>query len=379
MIRTSVTLNPSRLYTPGGNDYGALGTGSHKHVTYDLPIRIKIPVDAAAATVAAAAAAAAEMGEDASSAHAAGEVDSPRVTVVQLVIGYAHMLARTDSGGVYTWGCNLHGQLGLGDHKDRAAPSLVSYLSEERVVAVAVGLLHSFAVTDAGELYAWGFNRDYQLGLGDVLDRVLPTRVTGALDGLRVTSVDGGGFHSLAVTSKGDVFSFGHNRWGQAGVDPEDSEGRGTPSESRVSGGSGGSGAPGGEGGGPPPRNYNLAPVASGGVGVTVPTRVLLPASMSDNTSEVSVAAAAVAAGTWQGPTRSKTPLHPRRVILKALRLYSNLPPALPPDEATASFTHRLSDTLRFDMASHAVALLTPSHTCRGDRDADPHLARAAR
>ena len=41
----------------------------------------------------------------------------------------------TKDGKVYSWGCNLHGQLGLGDHKDRAAPSLVSYLSEERVAA----------------------------------------------------------------------------------------------------------------------------------------------------------------------------------------------------------------------------------------------------
>ena len=71
---------------------------------------------------------------------------------------------------------------------------------------LAMGHLHSFAVTEAGELYGWGFNRDYQLGLGDILDRVLPTRVGGALEGRRVTSVAGGGFHSLAVTSKGVGF-----------------------------------------------------------------------------------------------------------------------------------------------------------------------------
>ena len=238
-----------------------------------------------------------------------------KIKVTQVVVGYAHMLALTVEGVVYSWGCNSHGQLGLGDHKDRASPSLVSYLSEEeRVVAVAAGHLHSFAVTEMGELYSWGYNRDYQLGLGDILDRVLPTRVGGALEGARVTSVAGGGFHSLAVTSKGEVFSFGHNRWGQAGVDPKAGE---TP------GGEGGEGVEGVEGidGGEEDErggrqregdhdirrahnNNNLANVASGGVGVTTPTRVLLlqphpSGGSSSSANTASQAVAAVAAGTW--------------------------------------------------------------------------------
>jgi hypothetical protein len=104
-----------------------------------------MPVDAAAAgaAAAAAAAAAAEVERDPDNidvvgASADGE-KVEKVKVAQVVVGYAHMLARTEDGKVYSWGCNLHGQLGLGDHKDRATPSLVSYLSEERVVAVATG------------------------------------------------------------------------------------------------------------------------------------------------------------------------------------------------------------------------------------------------
>lgn len=292
-------------YASGANDYGALGTGSHRHVTYDLPIRIKMPVGAEAVAAAAADktekdpdnidAIAGDGGVDVesiSNLNSAAAAEKEKIKVSQVVVGYAHMLARTEDGRVYSWGCNAHGQLGLGDHKDRATPSLVSYLSGERVVTVAAGHLHSFAVTEAGELYGWGYNRDYQLGLRDILDRVLPTRVGGELEGTRVTSVAGGGFHSLAVTSEGEVFSFGHNRWGQAGVDPKLAE---LPPEGEEEGQEGGMG----EGRHDHDHDHlghSLAPVASGGVGVTTPTRVILPGS---GAGAGAVAAAAVAAGTW--------------------------------------------------------------------------------
>jgi alpha-tubulin suppressor-like RCC1 family protein len=56
---------------------------------------------------------------------------------LQVAIGYSHMLALTDEGRVYSWGHNFYGQLGVGDHKDKASPQLISYLQEDRITQVA--------------------------------------------------------------------------------------------------------------------------------------------------------------------------------------------------------------------------------------------------
>lgn len=41
--------------------------------------------------------------------------------------GASHSLARTASGLLWAWGCNEHGQLGLGDTKPRFRPEQVRF------------------------------------------------------------------------------------------------------------------------------------------------------------------------------------------------------------------------------------------------------------
>ena len=42
------------------------------------------------------------------------------------------------------------------------------------LLQITCGQYHSLAVSVKGELYGWGYNRDYELGVGDNMDRVLP-------------------------------------------------------------------------------------------------------------------------------------------------------------------------------------------------------------
>lgn len=44
-----------------------------------------------------------------------------------------------ESGYIYTWGSNKHGQLGLGDFKNRKAPTKVSQLRKKKVKQIACG------------------------------------------------------------------------------------------------------------------------------------------------------------------------------------------------------------------------------------------------
>jgi alpha-tubulin suppressor-like RCC1 family protein len=97
------------------------------------------------------------------------------IRVRAVAAGEGYSLALTESGEVYAWGWNEHGQLGLGDTAVRLTPTKVPGLSA--VKAIAAGFSHSLALTESGEVYAWGSNEHGQLGLGDTEDRLIPTKV----------------------------------------------------------------------------------------------------------------------------------------------------------------------------------------------------------
>ena len=46
-----------------------------------------------------------------------------------------------------------------------------------RITSIAAGLNHNAAMSVAGEIYVWGSNKHGCLGLGDTMNRVLPTKV----------------------------------------------------------------------------------------------------------------------------------------------------------------------------------------------------------
>uniref|UniRef100_A0A8W4F8I7 Alsin n=1 Tax=Sus scrofa TaxID=9823 RepID=A0A8W4F8I7_PIG len=66
------------------------------------------------------------------------------------------------------------------------------------------------------EVWTWGKGKDGQLGHGDVLPRLQPLCVK-CLDGKEVIHLEAGGYHSLALTAKSQVYSWGSNTFGQLG------------------------------------------------------------------------------------------------------------------------------------------------------------------
>ncbi len=67
---------------------------------------------------------------------------------------------------------------------------------------------HVVAMAASGELYSWGHDSYGQLGLGVVINTsqgTVPRLITGELEGVRVTQVACGGHHTLALTAQGQV------------------------------------------------------------------------------------------------------------------------------------------------------------------------------
>ncbi|XP_076659195.1 regulator of chromosome condensation 1 isoform X2 [Halictus rubicundus] len=113
--------------------------------------------------------------------------------------GQHHTIALDDSGQVFVMGRKEYGRLGLGPQcTDAIELTIVPSLSS--CVDVAAGSAQSFAVTNSGELYAWGMGSSGQLGTGEEEDVEEPVLVKGKqLEGKKIVRVAGGGQHTIAL------------------------------------------------------------------------------------------------------------------------------------------------------------------------------------
>ena len=121
----------------------------------------------------------------------------PGLRVAQVAAGKQHSLALTEAG-VYAWGDNRFGQLGVGKAVARSStPRLVPGLGQ--AVGVACGQFHSLARDAEGRLMTWGWGVHGQLGLGGIEDSGRPMLVR-ALANHRVVSIGAGYAHSVVLT-----------------------------------------------------------------------------------------------------------------------------------------------------------------------------------
>jgi RCC1 and BTB domain-containing protein len=128
--------------------------------------------------------------------------------------GYSHSLVLLESGEVYAFGCNRDGELGVGNNTNQSIPSLVNGFNSEKVKAISCGNSHSLALTESGLLLSWGANSCYQLGLTGPQN--IPSKVN-FMDRVIIKKIVCGPNHSLILTNMGKIYAFGHNAFGQIG------------------------------------------------------------------------------------------------------------------------------------------------------------------
>ena len=150
--------------------------------------------------------------------------------VTQMSAGDAFSLVLTSSGHLYGLGSNEFGQLGnttnVGGYNapPNPVPSLVNLPGEIGPVAqLAAGYYHSLVLTSTGQLYAFGADFDGQIG--NASDKCgcsdpYPSVVKLAASAGPFASVAAGQYQSLAITATGQLYAFGGNDSGQSGQPP---------------------------------------------------------------------------------------------------------------------------------------------------------------
>lgn len=78
---------------------------------------------------------------------------------------------------VFSWGEGEDGKLGHGNRLNLDKPKLIEALKNKRIRDIACGSSHSAAITSSGELYTWGLGEYGRLGHGDSITQLKPKLV----------------------------------------------------------------------------------------------------------------------------------------------------------------------------------------------------------
>ncbi|KAF8948309.1 hypothetical protein BGZ47_005611 [Haplosporangium gracile] len=130
---------------------------------------------------------------------------------------------------LYTWGSNANFTLGHNDGDDRKLPELVKFPHKSNTITfpkakaarsilyqLSMGKFHTAIATSESGLTAklWGFGTNGRLG-SDRKMQLCPAPVLGVPGNVTFTAL--GRDHTVLLTSKGEVFTLGNNKYGQLG------------------------------------------------------------------------------------------------------------------------------------------------------------------
>eukprot|EP00531_Pseudo-nitzschia_arenysensis_P014444 CAMPEP_0116127674 /NCGR_PEP_ID=MMETSP0329-20121206/6962_1 /TAXON_ID=697910 /ORGANISM="Pseudo-nitzschia arenysensis, Strain B593" /LENGTH=626 /DNA_ID=CAMNT_0003621781 /DNA_START=253 /DNA_END=2133 /DNA_ORIENTATION=- len=179
---TAAVTGNGDLYTWGGGMYGKLGHGNE--VGHSTPKRVE---------------------------------DLKGLAVSQIACGSRHTAIITSSGALYTWGDNENGVTGHGDaNGHQYTPKLLERLANKRIVQLSACGFHTGCLTAEAEMYTWGEGKFGRLGHGTERNYEEPHLVT-TLVGKRPRQISCGGFHTAVVTEDGRLYTFGGGEHGQLG------------------------------------------------------------------------------------------------------------------------------------------------------------------
>ncbi|XP_044286468.1 LOW QUALITY PROTEIN: serine/threonine-protein kinase Nek8 [Varanus komodoensis] len=152
------------------------------------------------------------------------------VTIKHVACGDLFSACLTDRGIVLTFGSGSSGCLGHGTYVDVSQPKIVEALLGYEIAQVACGASHVLAVSNEGEVFAWGRGDNGRLGLGTQEAHSSPQQVPVPPEH-EAQKVLCGIDASMILTAKNRILACGSNRYNKLGLDGIPPQGEPAPAE----------------------------------------------------------------------------------------------------------------------------------------------------
>ena len=133
----------------------------------------------------------------------------------QVEVGDGHTLMLKVDGTVWAYGQNSYGQLGINSWESTDEPVQVKFPNGVKIVQIAAGENHSVALDSDGNVYTWGRNNYYQLGLWGWGNVPTPIRI-GTVES-KIVKIAAGSNTTVMLTANGQIYTHGINADGEAG------------------------------------------------------------------------------------------------------------------------------------------------------------------
>ena len=136
--------------------------------------------------------------------------------------------ALTEDGELYMWGSNITGELGDNSYPTGTSDPIkikVGNDEADKVIFADTNFRISYAITESGKFYTWGYNSGYGLGIENqggtifstpTLINVDPTKDDEVVVAAKISSGAGESL-GYAVTEEGSLYMWGKNSKGQVG------------------------------------------------------------------------------------------------------------------------------------------------------------------
>jgi len=119
--------------------------------------------------------------------------------------------------GIFSWGNNNSGQLGIGNQDDQSSlQQILFFKNPEEIISLSCGDYFCICICKTG-VFSWGFNYCGQLGIGNLDNQSSPQQILFFKNSEEIISLSCGLTFCICICKNG-VFSWGNNIFGQLGI-----------------------------------------------------------------------------------------------------------------------------------------------------------------
>ena len=149
--------------------------------------------------------------------------------IVSVKSGWEHSICQDKEKLLYSWGNNSCCQCGFESNETSNGnilfPRNIFELNDKNIIEISCGNEHSLALSNKGEVYSWGSIFDGVLGREIPKDKYNSSGVAkpGKIDffiknNIKIIHISSGSVHNLCLDEKRNLYSFGCSKGGQLGL-----------------------------------------------------------------------------------------------------------------------------------------------------------------